>query len=68
MHVLPVHQSVYNKSTNWETFGEILESTLITNVPLKTDMNIEQAIVYYNDTVTDFAKINKRTICSTKLH
>ena len=53
--VLPSHQSVYNKSTNWETFREILKSSLITNVPLKTEMNIEQAIVYYNDTIIDSA-------------
>ena len=31
--VLPSHQSVYNKSTNWETFREILECSHVTNVP-----------------------------------
>lgn len=49
----PVH--LYNKKTNWGNYREYIEKTLHTQISLKTPDELENAIILFNDTLTEAA-------------
>ena len=56
----PIHYSkpetLYNKTTNWQTFKEIIESKINCNIPLKTPEHIEQAVATLTATIQEAAR------------
>lgn len=47
--------SLHNRSTNWVVFKDIIEDSLSLNIPLKSELDIEEAINIFNKTVQNAA-------------
>lgn len=53
----PSNLKPYNRRTDWDSFRENIQTHLRTKIPLKSQQDIERAIVYLNDMIIESAYI-----------